>query len=229
MTQKQRLELTWVGKDERPRVEPRILIEDAEKSYHAATRVTDHDIFDNRLIFGDNLIALKALEQEFAGKIKCIYIDPPYNTGAAIRQYNDGVEHSIWLSLIRERVEAIRRILSVNGSLWVSINDREGHYLKVLLDEIFGRQNFVATLIWQMIYTTKNTARHFSDMHEYILVFAKDIDHFQINLLPRDTKQDDAYKNPDNDHAGRGRQHQYMLGITIALVNTRSSRLQGVG
>ena len=100
MSSKQRLELTWIGKDNRPRLEPRILLEDPEKSYHAKMRVTENDIFDNRLIFGDNLLALKALEQEFAGKIKCVYIDPPYNTGSAFAQYEDGLEHSIWLGLI---------------------------------------------------------------------------------------------------------------------------------
>ena len=97
MTKKQKLELTWIGKENRPRLEPRILLEDPAKSYHAAHRVTEHDRFDNRLIFGDNLLALKALEQEFTGKIKCISIDPPYNTGSAFDHYDDGVEHSLWL------------------------------------------------------------------------------------------------------------------------------------
>ena len=96
-SRKQKLELTWIGKENRPKLEPRILLEDAEKSYHAQQRVTDHDIFDNRLIFGDNLLALKALEQEFTGKIKCIFIDPPYNTGTAFEHYDDGIEHSLWL------------------------------------------------------------------------------------------------------------------------------------
>jgi adenine-specific DNA-methyltransferase len=106
MSKKQRLELTWIGKNERPRLETRILLEDNNKSYHAPQRVTDNDLFDNRLIFGDNLLALKALEQEFVGRVNCIYIDPPYNTGTAIEDYDDGVEHSIWLSLMRQRIEA---------------------------------------------------------------------------------------------------------------------------
>lgn len=199
---KQRLELTWIGKSERPNLEPRILLEDEDKSYHAKAHVTKNDIFDNILIHGDNLLALKALEQDFVGKVRCVYIDPPYNTGSAFEHYNDGVEHSLWLSLIRARLELIRNLLSPTGSVWVSINDHEGHYLKVLMDEIFGRRNFVSTVIWQMIYTIKNTARNLSDMHEYILVYAKDIDQFQINLLPRDGKQDDAYKNLDNDPRG---------------------------
>src|SRR5271170_994073 len=115
MSTKQRLELTWIGKENRPRLEPRILLEDPEKSYHAKQRVTDDDIFDNRLIFGDNLLALKALEQEFAGKVKCVFIDPPYNTGSAFAQYDDGLEHSVWLSLMRDRLDIICRLLSHDG------------------------------------------------------------------------------------------------------------------
>ena len=109
----QKLELTWIGKEHRPHLEPRILLEDPEKSYHASHRVTDQDLFDNRLIFGDNLLALKALEQEFAGRIKCVFIDPPYNTGSAFAQYDDGVEHSLWLSLMRDRLEIVRRLLAL--------------------------------------------------------------------------------------------------------------------
>ena len=114
---KTKLELTWVGKENRPRLEPRILLEDPSKSYHSAHRVSDNDLFDNRLIFGDNLLALKALEQEFSGKIKCIYIDPPYNTGSAFDHYDDGVEHSLWLSLMRDRLELLRRLLTPDGSI----------------------------------------------------------------------------------------------------------------
>src|SRR5678815_1964104 len=130
MTHKQKLELTWIGKENRPKLEPRILLEDPKKSYHAPHRVTGRDLFDNRLIFGDNLLALKALEQEFAGKIKCIYIDPPYNTGSAFEHYDDGLEHSLWLSLMRDRIELMRRLLAPEGSLWMNIDDTEGHYLK---------------------------------------------------------------------------------------------------
>ncbi|EKD28278.1 MAG: adenine specific DNA methylase MOD [uncultured bacterium] len=140
MINKQKLELTWIGKDKRPKLEPRILVEDTEKSYHAKHRVGKDDIFDNRLIFGDNLLALKALEQEFAGKVKCVYIDPPYNTGNAFEHYDDGVEHSIWLGLMRDRLELIGKLLSNDGSLWISIDDDESHYLKVLCDEVFGRK-----------------------------------------------------------------------------------------
>ena len=161
MKKTQRLELTWIGKENRPKLEPRILLEDSEKSYHAPHRVTDRDIFDNRLIFGDNLLALRALQQEFAGKVKCIYIDPPYNTGSALANYEDGIEHSLWLSLIRERLDLLLSLLDETGSIWVSINDLEGHYLKLLMDEVFGRQHFVASIIWQMIYTTKELGSSF--------------------------------------------------------------------
>src|ERR1700682_4411618 len=146
---KQKLEFTWIGKETRPRLEPRILLEDTAKSHHAPARVSKNDFFDNRLIFGDNLLALKALEQEFTGKIKCVYIDPPYNTGSAFEHYDDGIEHSLWLSLIRDRLELLRRLLSEDGSIWITIDDNEAHYLKVLCDEIFGRSNFVANVVWQ--------------------------------------------------------------------------------
>lgn len=202
MAKKTKLELTWIGKEDRPRLEPRVLLEDPTKSYHAPARVTDSDNFDNRLIFGDNLLALKALEQEFAGKIKCIYIDPPYNTGSAFEHYDDGVEHSIWLSLMRDRLEMLRNLLSGDGSIWISIDDNECHYLKVLLDEVFGRSNFVASIIWQKVFTVKNSARHFSDMHDYILVYARDKSKWLRNLLPRTADLDASYSNPDDDPRG---------------------------
>src|SRR6266498_206077 len=132
MNRKQKLELTWIGKENRPRLEPRILLENPKKSYHAQHRVTDNDIFDNRLIFGDNLLALKALEQEFAGKVKCIYIDPPFNTQQTFEHYDDGVEHSIWLQLMRDRVELLHGLLAMDGSLFIHIDDNELGYLIAL-------------------------------------------------------------------------------------------------
>jgi adenine-specific DNA-methyltransferase len=202
MNSKQKLELTWIGKENRPRLEPRILLEDPEKTYHAKHRVTDKDIFDNRLIFGDNLLALKALEAEFAGKIKCVFIDPPYNTGSAFTHYDDGLEHSIWLSLMRDRLEIIRRLLSADGSLWITIDDNEAHYLKVLCDEVFGRGNFVANVIWQKKFSPQNDAKWLSDMHDHVLVFAKNKQSFVPNLLPRSIKQEKNFKNPDHDPRG---------------------------
>lgn len=200
--QKTKLELTWIGKENRPRLEPRILLEDPELSYHAAHRVTENDIFDNRLIFGDNLLALKALEQEFSGKIKCVYIDPPYNTGSAFTHYDDGVEHSLWLSLIRDRLELIRGLLSYDGSLWITIDDNEAHYLKVLCDEVFGRANFVANVIWEKVFASKNTSQYFSVNHDHLLVYAKTVEQWERNLLPRSLAQQADYKNPDNDPRG---------------------------
>lgn len=201
MKSKQKLELTWIGKENRPKLEPRILLEDPEKSYHAKQRVRDKDIFDNRLIFGDNLLALKALEQEFAGKVKCVFIDPPYNTGSAFTHYDDGVEHSIWLSLMRDRLELIRRLLSVDGSLWITIDDNEAHYLKVLCDEVFGRPSFVANAVWQKRTSRENRAAMGSS-HDHLLIYAKSgpsVWKNSRNLLP---SNESGYANPDNDPRG---------------------------
>jgi adenine-specific DNA-methyltransferase len=202
MANRTKLELTWIGKENRPKLEPRVLIEDPEKSYHAPHRVTDHDLFDNRLIFGDNLLALKALEQEFAGKIKCIYIDPPYNTGSAFEHYDDGVEHSLWLSLMRDRLGVLRALLRDDGSIWISIDDNEMPYLRVVLDELFGRQNFIASCIWEKVYSPKSSAKFLSENHDYVVCYAKDSSRWERNLLPRTEQQDKAYKNPDNDPRG---------------------------
>ena len=199
---KQKLELTWIGKDARPKLEPRILLEDPNKSYHAKHRVSEADCFDNRLIFGDNLLALKALEQEFAGKVKCVFIDPPYNTGSAFTHYDDGLEHSIWLGLMRDRLEIIRRLMSDDGSLWITIDDNEAHYLKVLCDEVFGRVNFVANVVWQKKYAPQNDAKWLSDSHDHILVYAKTKAVWRPNLLGRTSEMDSLYKNPDNDPRG---------------------------
>ncbi len=170
----QRLELAWVGKENRPRLEPRILLENPEKSYHAMHRVTEHDGFDNRLIFGDNLLALKALEQEFTGQIKCIYIDPPYNTGSAFEHYDDGLEHSIWLGMMRDRLEILRRLLSNDGIVFVHIDDNEHAYLKVLMDEIFGRRNFCGQFIWEKKKKPSFLNANMGIVTEYILAYSPD-------------------------------------------------------
>jgi adenine-specific DNA-methyltransferase len=165
--------------------------------------LTDHDVFDNRLIFGDNLLALKALEQEFAGKMKCIYIDPPYNTGSAFEHYDDGVEHSLWLSLMRERLVILWRLLSHEGTLWVSIDDYEMPYLRVLLDEVCGRSSFVATNVWQKRYSRENREA-IGDVHEYVVVYAKATERFKEirNFLPLTGEQTKIYKNPNGDPRG---------------------------
>lgn len=200
---KTKLELTWIGKDKRPRLEPRILLENPTKSYHAKSKVSENDVFDNKLIFGDNLLALKALEREYSGKVKCIFIDPPYNTGSAFTHYDDGIEHSLWLGLMRDRVEILHTLLSEEGVLWITIDDNEAHYLKVMCDEIFGRSNFVCSIAWE-----KDQARHndavISGAHDHILLYAKNLSIWKKirNLLPRDEANNTRYKNPDNDSRG---------------------------
>jgi adenine-specific DNA-methyltransferase len=203
MNRKQKLELTWIGKENRPQLEPRILLEDVTKSYHAKQRVSGDDFFDNRLIYGDNLLALKALEQEFTGEIKCIFIDPPYNTGSAFEHYDDGVEHSLWLSLMRERLELLWRLLKTDGALWIIIDDHEGQYLKVLCDEICGRGCFVSSVVWENFYGRSNAAA-ISPSHNYLFVYSRlgqEWRHVR-NLLVRDEKSASKYKNPDNDPRG---------------------------
>lgn len=191
-----KLELTWVGKYDEKVVEPRILVEDKSKSYGDPSS-------ENMLIHGDNLIALQALQQDFAGKVKCIYIDPPYNTGYAFTQYDDSVEHSIWLSLMRSRLLLLKNLLIEDGSIWISIDDDEQAYLKVLCDEVFGRVNYVATMVWQK-RTSPDMRAVISDGHEYILVYAKDKEAFKKtrNKLPLSEEQAASYSNPDNDPRG---------------------------
>jgi adenine-specific DNA-methyltransferase len=203
ISRKQRLELTWIGKDERPRLEPRILLEEADKSYHAKARITDHDIFDNILIQGDNLLALKALEQEFSGKVKCVFIDPPYNTGSAFEHYDDGIEHSLWLSLMRDRLELLKRLLAEDGSLWITIDDNEVHYLKVVCDEIFGRPNYVTSVVWEKDKGRRSDTA-LSTSHDYILIYARDQEKWAKtrNLLERSEDQIKRYRNPDDDPRG---------------------------
>jgi adenine-specific DNA-methyltransferase len=198
-----KLELSWIGKEHLPKLEPRILLPDETQSYHSRHRVTNADIFDNRLIHGDNLLALKALEQEIPSSVRCAYIDPPYNTGSAFDHYDDGVEHSIWLSLMRDRITILRNLLTPDGSLWISIDDNEAHYLKVLCDEIFGRSNFVATIIWEKRKSRENR-RVFSFNHDYILVYAKNRLMFETFRNPVSMNQEvlSRYKNPDSDPRG---------------------------
>lgn len=195
MEKKGKLELTWVGKYEEEKLEPRILIEDKSKSYG------DQDT-ENMLIHGDNLLALKALEMQYRGKIKCVYIDPPYNTGSAFEQYDDDLEHSIWLGIMRRRLQIIKKLLSDDGTLWISIDDDECHYLKVLCDEVFGRSNFISTVIWQKIHSIKNDARYLSENHDFILVYSKNKEKVKFNLLPRTEAMNARYKNLDNDPRG---------------------------
>lgn len=192
----QKLELTWIGKGDEHKLEPRILIEQPEYSY--GDKETE-----NMIIHGDNLLALKALEQEYANRIKCIYIDPPYNTGSAFEHYNDGLEHSIWLSLISDRIKILKNLLSENGSIWINLDDNEAHYCKVVCDEIFGRSNFVANVLWQK-RTSPDFRATLGAGHDHLLVFAKDKTKFKtsLNKLPLTLEQKSKFKNPDNDPRG---------------------------
>lgn len=198
--QLQKLELTWIGKGNEPKLEPRILIEDPSKSFGDSKT-------ENMLIHGDNLLALKALEQNYTGKIKCIYIDPPYNTGSAFEHYDDGIEHSLWLSLMKPRLDILWKLLdSHDGSLWISIDDNEMPYLRIILDEICGRDKFIASNVWQKRYSRENREA-IGDVHEYIVVYAKDKTRFKEirNKIPLTEAQAKVYTNPNKDPKGRWR------------------------
>lgn len=206
---KTKLELTWPGKEERPRLEPRILLEHPERGHHAATR-REGDLFDNMLIKGDNLLALKALEQDYAGKVKCIYIDPPFNTGAAFEHYDDGIEHSLWLSLMRQRLELLRNLLAPDGAIFVHLDDNEADYCKVLMDEIFGRRNFISRLTVEArapsAFSTVNPGVFKAS--EYILWYARERSEFRENSGRVKRDPDYAYgkwlSNPEDPaHAWR--------------------------
>ncbi len=193
-----KLELTWYGKDEPVRVEPRLLIENPALSNVAMDADTG-----NMLIHGDNLLALKALENKYAGQVKCIYIDPPYNTGSAFEHYDDNLEHSQWLSLMLPRLQILRTLLSEDGTIWISIDDDEQAYLKVLCDEVFGRSNYIETIVWQRAYSPVNLKKTISRSHDYILVYAKNLTKdYSLNKLPRTSEANDRYKNLDNDPRG---------------------------
>lgn len=197
---RQKLELTWIGKKnpeyDIANIEPRILEERKDLSCGDSNA-------ENMIIHGDNLLALKALLPEYEGKIKCIYIDPPYNTGNAFEHYDDSVEHSTWLSLMKPRLELLKMLLHPEqGSIWISIDDDETHYLKILCDEVFGRQNFIANVIWEKKYSPQNDAKWLSDSHDHVLVYANDKSTWRPYLLPRTDAMDARYKNLDNDKRG---------------------------
>ncbi|MBC7548082.1 MAG: site-specific DNA-methyltransferase [Polaromonas sp.] len=156
----------------------------------------------NLLIQGDNLLALKALLPAYRGRVKCIFIDPPYNTQSAFAHYNDKLEHSLWLTMMLPRLQLLRDLLSEDGSIWVTIDDNEGHYLKVLMDEVFGRENFIGNVIWHKKYSPQNDDRGVTAAHDHVIAFAKSKPLLQINLLPRTAEMDARYANPDNDPKG---------------------------
>jgi adenine-specific DNA-methyltransferase len=192
--------LNWLTRDEDvhtvSRVPYRLLEEVPELS------AGDRDA-DNMLIQGDNLEALKALLPFYAGRVRCIYIDPPYNTRSAFESYDDNVEHSTWLGMMWPRLELLREMLTEDGSIWVSIDDHEGHYLKVIMDEVLGRENFVANVFWQKTPTRENRT-DVAAVHDHILVFARNRDVWKEarNVLPASESQLERFKNPDNDPRG---------------------------
>ncbi len=195
MTKKQKLELTWLGKEVLPKVEPRILLEVPDISFHASKKIGEHDIFNNVLIHGDNLLALKALENDFSGKVKCIYIDPPFNTGAAFEHYDDGVEHSTWLNLMHKRFLIFRNLLREDGVIFVHLDDIESAYAKVVMDEVFGRANYLNT-----INTTTNAASGFKatsstifSTANQIIAFAKNKNLFSFKRVYFEKAYDKAY------------------------------------
>ena len=192
---KKRLELTWIGQDKRPHLEPRILLEDDSMSYHAKAHVTENDIFDNILIHGDNLPALKALEQDHAGRVNCIYIDPPFNTQQAMPNYDDGVEHSVWLTLIRDRLELLHRLLASDGTLFVHIDDNELGYLIALLDSIFGCSNRLYVITFKQGSATghKSINPGCVSTTNFILIYAKDKNAWQPNRVFTGRERDPRY------------------------------------
>lgn len=159
----------------------------------------------NMLIQGDNLEALKSLLPLYGGKVKCIYIDPPYNTKSAFEHYDDNLEHSVWLSMMYSRLELLWELLADDGCIWVSCDDNEAHYLKLLMDEIFGRKNFLSTFIWKKSYGGGAKAKWFVGLHEHIIVYAKNIDAFPEMFLPPDQEAvAKYYKYKDGKFADRG-------------------------
>ncbi|MFN0149675.1 MAG: site-specific DNA-methyltransferase [bacterium] len=226
-----KLELTWIGKENRPKLEPRILLGEPEKSHHAKHRVAENDLFDNRLIFGDNLLALKALEAEFAGKIKCIYIDPPFNTGQAMEDYDDSREHSIWLSLMRDRLVLLQRLLSPDGTLLVHIDDNELGYLVVLLDELFGRDNRLYVVTFKQGSATghKSINPGCVSTTNFLLMYAKDKSRWNPNRVftarERDTRYGQYIENLE-DPFGQWRIITLMKAFAVAnRISEKDARL----
>ncbi|AMO94002.1 DNA methylase family protein [Collimonas fungivorans] len=204
---KHKLELTWIGKDAKPRLEPRILLADPKLSYHAKHRVSSEDIFENHLIYGDNLLALKALEQEFSGKVKCVYIDPPFNTGEAFEHYDDGVEHSIWLSLMEQRLRLLRQLMSPDGTIFIHIDDNELAYLIVLCDEIFGRSNRINIITFKQSSASGPKAINpgLVTTANYIVFYAKDKSQWKPNkvfqAVPRDSRYSSYIENFEDHYS----------------------------
>ncbi len=181
---------------------PKVFTNAVRYDEHGSAPATDFRESDNLIVKGNNLLALASLAERFRGKVKAVYIDPPYNTGNDGFNYNDRFNHSTWLTFMTNRLTLARQLLADDGSIWISIDDDEQAYLKVLADEIFKRDNFVATVIWEKKYSPQNDATWLSDSHDFILVYAKNKTKWRPNLLPRTEEMDARYKNPDNDPRG---------------------------
>lgn len=209
--------LRWLTRDEDVRaaekVPYRLLEEDPALGYG------DPDT-GNMLIQGDNLEALKSLLPFYAGRVKCIYIDPPYNTGSAFEHYDDNLEHSKWLAMMWPRLELLRELLAEDGSIWVSIDDDQAHYMKVILDEVMGRSNFITSCVWQKRYSRENRTA-IGSAHEHILIYARNPELFKTsrNKLPLGDKQKKVYKNPNNDPRGLWR------GVSLSAQGFRPNQM----
>ena len=219
----QGLQLGWTGKTAAQRVA-------RQTPFHALEPVSSYGApaSGNVLVQGDNLLALKALLPFYKGRVKCVFIDPPYNTGSAFVHYDDKLQHSQWLSMMLPRLELLKDLLSADGSIWVTIDDNEGHYLKVLMDEVFLRGNFVANVVWQKKYAVASDAKGFSDFHDHVFVYTKS-GNFQRNLLPRSSKQDSLYKHDDQDGNGPWRTDNlsvktYSVNYDYALKNPKTGK-----
>jgi adenine-specific DNA-methyltransferase len=197
--------LDWLNRDAAFRTADQV-------PYRLLQAVSRHGDGDarNLLVQGDNLQALKALLPLYRAQVKCIFIDPPYNTKSAFEHYDDNLEHSQWLSMMLPRLQLLREFLRPDGSIWVTIDDNEGHYLKVLMDEVFGRVNFIATIAWQKVFAKKNKAQ-ISGSHDHIFVFARVAASWTRNLLPRSGAALAAFKNPDNDQRGKWQSVAYSV------------------
>ena len=188
--------LDWVNKNQ-------ARASSTQVPYHLLQKEAEYGApSENMVIQGDNLLALRALMPLYAGRVKCIFIDPPYNTQSAFEHYDDKLEHSQWLSMMYPRLVLLRDLLSENGSIWITIDDNESHYLKVLMDEVFGRKNFIANIVWQKKYAVKSDSEFLSESHDHILIYAKSKIKINLNRLPRTDAQDARYKNQDNDPRG---------------------------
>ncbi|WP_168403753.1 site-specific DNA-methyltransferase [Erwinia amylovora] len=189
--------LDWVNKNQAKAVSTAVPYHLLQKEAEFGTPAKD-----NMIIQGDNLLALRALMPLYAGQVKCIFIDPPYNTQSAFEHYDDKLEHSQWLSMMYPRLVLLRDLLAEDGSIWVTIDDNEAHYMKVMMDEVFGRHNFISNAVWQKKYTVSNDAKWLSDNHDHLLVYALNKEKWRPFRMARSKSMDARYKNPDNHPKG---------------------------